>query len=65
MDKDFSVDPSYAIKKVQKHKIKTDTGIEITFPSGYIEEGKYIDVRTNHDGTMSIEIKNVGKIKNT
>jgi hypothetical protein len=51
--------------KVSKHKIKTDTGIEIIFPSNYIEDGKYIDVKSNPDGTISIELKNIGKITNS
>ncbi|MGM9971705.1 MAG: nucleoid-associated protein [Anaeroplasmataceae bacterium] len=53
-----------AFKEALNHKITTDTGIEITFPSEYYENDNYITFINNPDGTISIEIKNVGKITN-
>lgn len=58
------MEPDFAQKSGQNHKIKTDTGIEITFPAAYVEEEKYIHFVHHADGTMSIELKNIGKITN-
>ncbi|MBP2641660.1 MAG: yejK [Firmicutes bacterium] len=58
MDRDFCV------KKGKNHKIKTDTGIEITFPVDYFENKEYMEFVNNPDGTLSIELKNIGKIMN-
>lgn len=58
------IDRSFAVKVNRNHKIKTDTGIELTFPSDYFENKNYIDFINNPDGTISIEIKNIGKIFN-
>lgn len=58
MDRDFCV------KKGKNHKIKTDTGIEITFPVDYFENKEYMEFVNNPDGTLSIELKNIGKIIN-
>jgi len=52
------------LRTTRNHKIKTDTGIEITFPVDYTHDQRYIDFINNPDGTISIEIKNVGKIIN-
>lgn len=53
-----------AAKEGINHKITTDTGIEITFPSEYFDNDNYINFINNPDGTISIEIKNIGKITN-
>ncbi|EHQ92115.1 nucleoid-associated protein [Desulfosporosinus youngiae] len=58
------VDRSFAIKKGKNHRIKTDTGIEITFPADYFHNKDYIEFINNPDGTLSIEMKNIGKIIN-
>ena len=47
-----------------KHKIRTDTGIEITFPSEYYETNEYIEFSSTPDGLISIELKNIGRIEN-
>ncbi len=59
---DIRIDKEYAVKTSRNHKIKTDTGIEITFPSDYFDNPKYIEFINNDDGTLSIELKNIGKI---
>jgi hypothetical protein len=51
-------------KKFRNHKIKTDTGIEINFPSTYYNNKDMIEFLNNPNGTVSIIIKNVGKISN-
>ncbi len=59
-----AIEKEYAQKAGRSHKIKTDTGIEITFPSEYIENTDFIRFINNPDGTLSIELKNIGKIVN-
>ncbi|ERT61794.1 nucleoid-associated protein [Megasphaera vaginalis (ex Srinivasan et al. 2021)] len=59
-----AVEEEYARKTGTMHKIKTDTGIEITFPSAYIENTEFIQFITNSDGTLSIELKKIAKIMN-
>lgn len=54
----------FAQRTGRQHKIKTDTGIEITFPSEYIENTEYIQFINNPDGSISIELKHIGKIIN-
>jgi hypothetical protein len=64
MPADVAIEKEYARKTGKSHKIKTDTGIEITFPSEYIENTDYIQIINNPDGTISIELKNICKITN-
>ncbi len=58
------VDRELAIKTAKLHKIKTDTGIEISFPSDYSQNKEYIEFINNPNGTLSIELKNINKITN-
>lgn len=58
------VDPSFALRKGKSHKIKTDTGIEITIPVEYFQNEDYIEIINNPDGTLSIALKNIGKLIN-
>ena len=58
------VDRDYAIRTNKSHKIKTDTGIELTVPSDFFNNTDYIEFVTNDNGTISINIKNVGEIIN-
>lgn len=51
-------------KKFKTHKIKTDTGIEIDFPLEYAGDRDKIEFLNNTDGTISIIIKNIGRITN-
>ena len=48
----------------RSHRIRTDTGIEITFPSEYSMNPNFIEFVTQSDGSMSIELKNIGHIEN-
>ncbi len=61
---DVAIQKEFARRTGRSHKIKTDTGIEITFPSEYVENTDYIQFINNPDGTISIELKNIGKITN-
>lgn len=58
------VDRDYAVRTNKSHKIKTDTGIELTVPSDFFNNTDYIEFVTNDNGTISINIKNVGEIVN-
>jgi hypothetical protein len=64
LPQDIRIEKSLAIRTGKNHKIKTDTGIEITFPAEYFENHEYIEFINNADGTISIELKNIGKIIN-
>lgn len=55
----------YVTNRVNKNiKIVTDTGIEISFPAEYYEDAENISIINNDDGTLSIQINNVGQIIN-
>lgn len=62
--KDIKIERQVAVKTSSSHKITTDTGIEITIPVEYFENEKYIEFINNPNGTISIQLKNIGKITN-
>ena len=64
LPKEIKLEKSLAVRTGKNHKIKTDTGIEITFPAEYFENHDFIEFINNPDGTISIELKNIGKIIN-
>lgn len=47
---------------LRKHKIKTDSGIEIIIPVDYHEIKDTVSIINNEDGTISIALHHVGKI---
>jgi hypothetical protein len=49
-------------RKFGSQKIRTDTGVEINFPSDYFNDREKVEFINNQDGTISIIIKNVNKI---
>ena len=51
-------------KKFSKHKIKTDNGIELSFPIEIYKDKNLLEFINNPDGTVSILIKNINKIIN-
>lgn len=53
-----------AVQVNRTHKIRTDTGIEISFPVDYFDNQDYMEFVNNPDGTISIQLKNIGKIIN-
>jgi hypothetical protein len=63
-EKEIRLSEQITEKKFRSHKIKTDTGIEINFPSTYYNNKEMIEFVNNPNGTVSIIIKNVGKISN-
>jgi hypothetical protein len=56
------LDRAFALRKGKSHKIKTDTGIELTFPADYFQNKDYLEFINNPDGTISIQLKNIGTI---
>ena len=59
-----NIDREYAARAGRVHKIKTDTGIEISIPSDFFNNPEYVEFINNSNGTISIAIKNVGSIVN-
>lgn len=56
---------SYVTKKLASNvKIVTDIGIELTFPAEYYQNSEYIQFTNNEDGTISIQINNIGELIN-
>lgn len=51
-------------KKYRTQKLKTDSGIEINFPSNVYNNKDLIEFINNPDGTISILIKNINKVIN-
>ena len=50
------------VKKFEKQCLKTDTGIEITIPMDQYGNNDNVEFFTNPDGTISVMIKNIGKL---
>jgi hypothetical protein len=63
-EKEIEIDKETANKVFKKHKIKTDSGIEITLPYDFFKDRDKMEFINNPDGTISIMIKNVNKIMN-
>lgn len=64
MPEELPMSRDYAQKVGRMHKIKTDTGIEISFPIEYLHNRDMIEIIRNDDGTLGIEIKQISKITN-
>lgn len=60
----INVSKTFAVRSGKMHKIKTDTGIEISIPVQHYEDNQYVEFLSNPDGTLSLSIKNIGKIIN-
>lgn len=58
------IKPSAAKRLTNKHRIVTDTGIEISYPSVMTERAGYIEFVPQDDGSTMIVIKGVGSIEN-
>ncbi|WP_251424213.1 nucleoid-associated protein [Veillonella agrestimuris] len=64
MMRPLPVNREFATKVGEHHKIKTDTGIEISFPVEYMKNREFIEIKQNEDGMLRIELKNINKIIN-
>ncbi len=58
------IDRDFVLRKTKSHKLKTDTGIEINIPIDYFQNKDYVEFINNPDGTLSISLKNIGKLIN-
>lgn len=58
------VEREAAQRVARNQKIRTDTGIEITFPSEYAHNSDFIEFASTPDGRISIALKNIGHIEN-
>lgn len=62
--KRVKVDKKVAKRVAKSHKIRTDTGIDITFPAEYGENPDFIEFVRSEDGLISIQLKNIVSIEN-
>lgn len=60
----LKVEPKVARRVAAKHHIRTDTGVDITFPVEFGKNPDFLEFTSNLDGTISIAIKNVSAIEN-
>ena len=58
------VNQEATLKKMKKHKLSTDTGIELTIPTDYFENTDFVEFFREEDGSMSITLKNIQNIIN-
>lgn len=58
------VEKAVAKRVTKNHKIRTDTGIELTFPAEYGENPDFIEFFSTPDGRIEIALKNIGSIEN-
>ena len=58
------MDPESTLKKMRNHKLKTDTGIELTIPTDYFENTEFVEFNRNADGSLSITLKHIQNIMN-
>jgi len=59
-EKKIQVTPNIEKKIFKKQKFVTDTGIEISIPADQLNRNDIIEFKNNPDGTISVEIKNIG-----
>lgn len=57
-------DSNRLTKKDRTLKMVTDAGIEVIVPSSLLKRTDLIEITTHEDGTSSIELHNIGQIKN-
>ena len=58
------MDQEATLKKMRNHKLKTDTGIELTIPIDYFDNTEFVEFNNNTDGTLSITLKHILNITN-
>lgn len=58
------MDQGATLKKMCRHKLKTDTGIELTIPTDYFSNTEFVEFYNNDDGTLSITLKHISNIIN-
>ena len=64
LPEEITVARAAARRLTKSHRIRTDTGIDIAFPSEYSSSPDYLTFQREEDGTISIIIRNVQSIEN-
>ena len=59
-----TVEKEVAQRVARTQKIRTDTGIEISFPAEYVRSPEFISFTSTADGTYSISLNNITSIEN-
>ena len=59
-----AIDRESTLKKMKNHKLKTDTGIELSIPLDYFHNTEYVEFTNNPDGTLSITLKHILNLSN-
>lgn len=63
-DEKVTVNKETLLKKVMNHKLKTDTGIELTIPAEYFDNTEFIEFNHAEDGSLYITLKHISSIIN-
>ena len=58
------VDREATLKKMRKHRLSTDTGIELVIPTEFFENTEFVEFYKDEEGYMSITLKNIQNIVN-
>ena len=58
------VNQEATLKKMRKHRLSTDTGIELVIPTEFFENTEFVEFCKDDDGFMSITLKNIQNITN-
>ncbi|SEJ09968.1 Nucleoid-associated protein YejK [Propionispira arboris] len=58
------VEQEATLKRLRNHKLKTDTGIELTIPLDYFNNTDFVEFNNNPDGTLSITLKRILNVTN-
>jgi len=56
--------PELLGNNMQRQKFKFENGIELSIPLNLFNDPDVVEIKNNPDGTLSVEIKNIEKIKN-
>ncbi len=64
LPEEVAVAPAAARRLAKSHRIRTDTGVDITFPSDMSANSDYLAFEHAPDGSISIVIRNVRSIEN-
>lgn len=59
-----TVNQEAVLKKMRKHRLSTDTGIELAIPTEFFENTEFVEFFRDDDGFMSITLKNIQNITN-
>jgi hypothetical protein len=64
LPEEVAVRPAAARRLAQNHRIRTDTGVDVIFPSDFSTNPDYLSFEHQEDGTINIVIRNVRSIEN-